>query len=206
VTYPISVVIPHLVSRREFFSTQCLPSVLENNPAEIIIIPNRGRPTVCPGHWRNIGVEKASQPYVMFVDDDSVIRPGAFKLLLDALKGQPEEVGFSYPNVRMVVVDGVQSKYKDGAIMKGRPWDQDALFKGNYITNMSLIRTAARPRYDPKLKRLNDWDLWLDLAERGFRGVHVDSILVELHQIDRSVSECISDDEAVRTVLRKRGL
>jgi hypothetical protein len=46
-----------------------------------------------------------------------------------------------------------------------------------YIHTSSLIRRADFPGFDETLKKFQDWDLWLSIAESGGKGVWIDKML-----------------------------
>lgn len=50
-------------------------------------------------------------------------------------------------------------------------FEPNVLIKGNYISAMTLIRTADFPMFDENIGRLQDWDLWLTMLERGKIGI-----------------------------------
>lgn len=52
------------------------------------------------------------------------------------------------------------------------PFDREELKKHNYISTMSLIRAEDFSGFDEKIKRLQDWDLWLTMIEQGKTGVY----------------------------------
>lgn len=52
-------------------------------------------------------------------------------------------------------------------------YDQKRLKRKNYIDTCLLIRRDLFCGFDPQIKRLQDWDLWLTLMEHGVKGLHV---------------------------------
>jgi hypothetical protein len=60
-------------------------------------------------------------------------------------------------------------------------FDAERLKKMNYIHTSSLMRRAAFPGFDESLKRLQDWDLWLTMGERGQSGVWINKPLFRVH-------------------------
>lgn len=199
---PISVIVPHVYSREKFFLGRCLPSILRNKPKEIIVVGNDGS-TGTPAEARNQGIRAATQPYLMLVDDDTILYPYALGTLLDTLKNSRPDVGFAYPDYKVKVAPGVVSNLRDDWVVKGIEWDFQAFMQSNYVTNMSLIRMAASPVCDKNLKRLIDWDMFIAMAMQGWMGIHCPSVLFEAHQIDKSVSMAVTDDVALAAVRKK---
>jgi hypothetical protein len=56
-------------------------------------------------------------------------------------------------------------------------FDGEALKKMNYITSTTLIRRAHFPGWDEKLKKFQDWDLWLTMSKQGHAGVWIPELL-----------------------------
>ncbi len=201
---PISVIVPHIYSREKFFTEQCLPSILKNRPREIIVLPNDGS-LGSPAAARNDGINSASQQYVMLVDDDTILYPNALETLLVALENQSAGVGFAYCDFKVRVHPGVVSNFRDGWTVKARDWDFPSFMKANYVSNMSLIKKEAEPLCDESLKRLIDWDMFIAMASAGWKGAHCPEVLFEAHQIDKSVSMAVTDDEAIKALRAKWG-
>ncbi len=197
---PISVVIPHQKTRGEWFRRNCLPSVEQNNPAEIIIEDWEGG--AC--QKRNIGALKASQPFLLFVDDDSILYDGALADMLWILEADPEAV-FAYSDVLHRMYPNVPYPNGDG-IRKAMPWNVAALRDGNYIETMSLLRREVFPGFDSGIKRFQDWDLWLTLSERGYRGAYIPKVLFELHHFDEGISASVPLEESLAAIRAKHGI
>jgi glycosyltransferase involved in cell wall biosynthesis len=118
---------------------------------------NRGAPAA-----RNEGVRHASGTFVLFLDADVSLVPGALSVYVDTLRLHPE-ADFVYPNF-----------WWGTRLFRGRVFDVAALREQNFIHTSALIRRSAFPGFDESLKKFQDWDLWLAMAEKGSRGVWID--------------------------------
>ena len=114
---------------------------------------------------RNTGLRAASGEWVAFADADAVYRPDWIAKLLAA--------GADDPNVG-VVYSGFTRQFDCGAAhpFASRDWSPAALWFENYIAMPSLVRRDALP--DGGLNEdsdvYDDWELWLNLALRGWSG------------------------------------
>lgn len=197
---PISVVIPHRKSRSDWFLRFCLPSVQANEPAEILIEDGEGG--AC--EKRNAGAARASEYYLMFVDDDSILFPGSLQEMMGALD-RDLGVSFAYSDTKMVLYPGVPYPNSEG-VRRAQPWNVPALKKGNYVETMSLMRRDIFPGFDPSIKRFQDWDLWLTLSAIGHRGVYIPKVLFELHHFDVGISASVPFDESLARIREKHRL
>lgn len=197
---PISVVIPHRLDRKDWFQKNCLPQVVQNDPAEIIIEDWEGG--AC--EKRNIGAAKSTQPYLMFVDDDSILYEAALSKMLAALEANPDAT-FAYSDAKHVMYPDVPYPNGDG-IRKALPWNRETLKNGNYVETMSLMRREAFTGFDSRIKRFQDWDLWLTLAAKGCRGVYIPKTLFELHHFDKGISASVPFEEALAAIRSKHGI
>ena len=116
---------------------------------------------------RNHGWGLARAPFLLFCDDDIRWKPGALRHMLQTLKDRPE----AYVYGAYCLGD----KY----IQCNRNWDEKYLFRENYISTMSIIRSECFPGFDPELKRLQDWDLWLTMLQQGHTGVYCDMLVFD---------------------------
>jgi len=197
---PISVVIPHRKDRESWFLQNCLPQVIDNNPLEIIIEDWDGG--AC--EKRNVGATKATQPYLMFVDDDSYLYEFALIEMLRALEANPDST-FAYSDARHVMYQGIPYPNGNG-IRKAMPWNIESLKRGNYVETMSLMRREAFVGFDSTIKRFQDWDLWLTLASMGHRGVYIPKTLFELHHFDIGISASVPFEESLEAIRLKHGI
>jgi glycosyltransferase involved in cell wall biosynthesis len=125
---------------------------------------NHGAP-----YARNLGAEKTTAEFLLFLDADAELVPDAIETFVRALEGRPE-VSFVYSNFLW-----------GSKRFRGRSFDVEALKKRNFIHTSSLLRRAVFPGFDQSLKKFQDWDLWLTIIERGGKGFWIDR---ELYRIE----------------------
>jgi glycosyltransferase involved in cell wall biosynthesis len=117
---------------------------------------------------RNTALEAASTPYVFPLDADDLAIPFALAKMADKLDAEPDAA----------VCFGDYLEFGDHEIVRAVPERLDP-FRLAYVNEYpvsSLLRREvvnaiggwrkAAPAYE-------DWDLWLTLAEHGYRGVHL---------------------------------
>lgn len=120
------------------------------------------------GAARNVGVRASTAELLFFCDADLAVEPDALANLARALDERPD-AGFAYGDYVLW----------NGRLMRGQEFSAAALRDHNYISTMTLVRRAIFPGFDESLRRFQDWDLWLTLAERGVRGVYVSGVLFQ---------------------------
>jgi len=121
---------------------------------------NKGAPAA-----RNKGFALSKGEYVIFWDADVMAQPEMLEKMYDALQ-KNKNVDFVYCNFKL-----------DSILMKGREWDVEELKKVNYIMPTTLMKRDAFTGFDESLKKFQDWDLFLTMAEQGKKGVWIDEIL-----------------------------
>ncbi|MHA1586443.1 MAG: glycosyltransferase family 2 protein [Candidatus Heimdallarchaeota archaeon] len=104
---------------------------------------------------RNRGFLKAKGEFVLFSDNDLEWDKNAIAILYKTLKENPK-ASYSY------------GSYTLGEELIGdKEFSKQELLKSNYISTMSLIRREDFIPFDEKIKKFQDWDLWLTMLEKG---------------------------------------
>lgn len=132
---------------------------------------NHGAP-----YSRNKGFRRSRGEYLLFCDADVVMREDMLQKMLETLKDNKNS---SY----------VYSSFKFG-FKKFRLWEFDAekLKKMPYIHTTSLIKREHFPGFDENIKKLQDWDLWLSMLEKGYIGTWINEMLFKIVQTDGTMS------------------
>jgi len=140
----------------------------EDVSVKIINQENQGAPAA-----RNHGFRESHGEYILFWDADTVAKPVMLTKMQSILADNPE---VSY------VYSGFKFGWKKFIC---QPFSAEKLKQVNYIDVGALIRRIDFPGFDEKLKRFQDWDLWLTMLEQGKQGVGISEILYQ-HLVDKN--------------------
>lgn len=122
-----------------------------------------------PAAASNAGLERARGKYVMFLDDDDLLRPDALELLTGALDAQPHAISAAAA-CRLFHDDGDSVRPYRPARAHTRVMWREFLFGWWSNSGQNLHRTALVRElggFDPAVDRVQDRKLWLQLARRG---------------------------------------
>lgn len=158
-----------------------MPSILANDPNEIIEIEGQGSAP----EKRNSGFELATQPFVFFCDDDIVLSKNCFSLMLTAIGDQFD---IAYGDYLGVCIPPVTHPKGMVFLQKGREFNEWVLRQRNYISTMSLTRRAKFLGFDDTLPRFQDWDAWLRLIKAGSKGIYIPKVLFHAYYLDVGVT------------------
>jgi len=128
---------------------------------------NQGAPTA-----RNNGAKLATGNFLLFCDADIVAKPNMLEEMISVLK--------IHQNVSYVYCGFLWDHKK----FLTQAFDANKLRKFNYIHTTSLIRKDDFPGFDPKIKRLQDWDLWLTMLENNKIGMEIEKILFSVTNVN----------------------
>lgn len=152
-------------------STDGLNSTLKRHQGEIKAVLRQERQG--PAVARNYGFKEAIGQYLLFCDSDIVMKPKMLELMVKVLDNNPD-IAFVY------------SSFKYGfKKFKLNDFDFEKLKKINYIHTTTMLRRECFFAFDESLKRFQDWDLWLTLAERGFKGKRIPKVLFKVKRSGR---------------------
>jgi glycosyltransferase involved in cell wall biosynthesis len=116
---------------------------------------------------RMTGVRSTTAPYVLPLDADDALEPGAIAALADALDADP---GAALAWGDVTIFGDID--YRLAPLRALDPW---------WITYANGVPVSSLVRRDALLEAggwsmgsgYEDWDLWMSFAERGLRGVYV---------------------------------
>lgn len=117
----------------------------------------------------NVLLDAAQGDFAIFLDDDDWYAPDHVARLVNALRARPDAVA-SFSGVEFGELDGEQWRPEHRF---DAPYDSGRLLFENYLPinavlfRLALARGAGGCRFDGALRIFEDWDFWLQLAERG---------------------------------------
>jgi glycosyltransferase involved in cell wall biosynthesis len=138
---------------------------------EVLRLPNRG-----VARARNAGLAAATTPYVLTLDADDRLAPGALSTLRRALEQHPD-AGFAYGD--QLFFGSWSGEMRFPAYDPLRLLDRH-LIGPTALMRIELIRDTGG--YDGAFALYEDWELWLAALEHGWQGVHVDAFTHEYRQ------------------------
>ena len=137
---------------------------LKKKSVRILHQRNRG-----PSAARMVGVYETTAPYIFFLDADDVLAPGALPTLAGVLDAEHGAVA--------VWGDGVTFGEMAVRFRKNESLDPWLLSYVNVLPSAAAFRRTKLLEVGGFAEKVvpghEDWDLWMALAERGYRGIHV---------------------------------
>jgi glycosyltransferase involved in cell wall biosynthesis len=159
-------------------------------PVEVVRQANAGLAAA-----RNAGFARSSTPFVLFLDADDRLAPGALAAMREGLERHPE-ASFAY---------GYQRFFGDwNAVLRFPPYDPLRLLDRHLIGPTTLARREVfedTGGFDPEFGTLEDWEMWLHALAHGHRGVRVDAVTHEYRRHGQTMV-----DDARRSYRRSRRL
>lgn len=163
----LTVVIPHRMTENADVTINSLAKGTFQD-YKIVVVPDQGK----GAQWaRNEGFKQVDTELVLFSDNDIQWQTEALQTLVGVLERTPK-ASYSYGRY-----------YLGKDLWSHEAWNPHLLKQHNYISTMSVIRTAdlrllGDKPWDEKIHRLQDWDLFLNLLiNHNKRGVYVEDLI-----------------------------
>ncbi len=147
----------------------------------------------------NRGVDLAKGEYFVILSADDRLHPSFVEKTISVIQSN-EDIAFVYTHTRLFGL-------REG-LMRSREYNIENLKLSNYITGTALTKKSAflqTDGFDTKLECLEDWDLWLSFAEKGFYGKLLPEPLLYYRQqtLSRNSTSPKKIRNAVRIILKK---
>ena len=191
----MAVIVPCFNSGRLVLET--IASLQEPEPLELIVVDDRsddpetqqafteleargvrvirGKENRGAAAARTTGLNETTAPFVFPLDADDLAIPGRISRAADLLEADPDAAA----------VIGDYEEFGNAAIVRAVPETLDPYriaFTNEYAITSLFRRTAVEQAGGwrdplPEHRGYEDWNLWMDLAERGARVVHLHDVL-----------------------------
>lgn len=126
---------------------------------------------VGPGRARTAGLARCTAPYVFALDGDDLAEPWTIAEMADRLDADPGAaacVGDVLEFGEHTMVRAVPARLDPYRVAFTNEYPSSALFRRTTLEAVQGWERASTP-----LTGYEDWNLWMDLAERGERIVHL---------------------------------
>jgi glycosyltransferase involved in cell wall biosynthesis len=167
---------------------------VERDGVQVVRRPNGGLSAA-----RMTGVEATSAPYVMPLDADDALAPGALASLADALDADADAV-MAWGDIE------VWGEF-EARLAAGRRLDPWQIAYLNTLPVASMVRRSALLEVGGWQLRhgYEDWDVWMAFAERGWSGAYVPTTVLRYRRRGgRMLEGCIPRHAELYAELRSR--
>lgn len=171
----VTVVIPHIPTRRSKLGNALTSVIAQTHPCDIIVATDARREGSAV--TRNRALSRVTTRWVAFLDDDDELLPHHLMTLVQHAHETVSDV--VYPGCHVInPVLGGRISLRDEWGRFGKPFNPELLRKKSYIPVTSLVRTelARRALFGPPAGTTTDYDDWgfyVRLMDLGARFSHV---------------------------------
>jgi glycosyltransferase involved in cell wall biosynthesis len=183
---------PHVVVVDDGSTDPATHAALDALPDAVEVVRQENAGVVAA---RNAGLARARTPYVLFLDADDRLAPGALAVMRQALEGDPG-AAFAYGHHRFF---GAWN-----TVVRFPPYDPLRLLDRHLIGLTALARRELLDDtggFDPAFEAFEDWELWVSALAHGHRGVRVDAVTLEYRR--HGESKVGGDRRAYRRMRRR---
>ena len=154
-------------------TSEVLEALMAHEPRLTVVrVPHGG-----PGAGRNHGLREARADRVVFLDADDLLAPETLEQMLYASQRAGAQAIIA-PGWEYLDQQGQPLHVRRFPSFAGEPFD--LLLRGNRLLSVALIpkHLLGHEPFDATLPAVEDWDLWLRLADEGARFVALPRVLV----------------------------
>lgn len=123
-------------------------------------------------HARNTAMERAQGEFIMPLDADDLLCPQALARFVTALRSDPKS-GYAFSNLENInILPGDMRVWLQGPFMRGRITIENTAASAS-MWRRDLFEQGVRYRQ----LIFEDWDLWLQIVAKGYRGCYIPEVL-----------------------------
>lgn len=163
-----------------------LESIKDNKHITIITQENSG-----PSSARNKGVTVSKGDFILPLDSDDTIHPDYIQSCVNILKNNKDISPVYCDTLHTGEIQGVENRPE---------WSMERLIQGPFIVNCSMFHKSAFLEcggYDVTLKGWEDYDLWIRMGKKGYKGKRISKPLFNYfhHEKDGTISTLANQNQ-----------
>ena len=154
---------------------------------------------------RNAGIAESSCEFIAFLDDDDLRLPGSLDKQLQLIEAD-DRIAFCYGQA---LIGDAHRQLPTGEIYPLRCpqgdifWD---LLENNFVPMPAVLARKSSlisaGKFDPNLKLIEDWDMWLRLSERFLVAALEEPVAIYRKAVAESGQMCSNASEICKQALR----
>ncbi len=198
---PISVIVTLQSHRLNFFKNWVYPTIRINNPLEILIDDSD---TTHVSTKRNEMAKKAKGEFIFICEDDIQLPACYLEILYNKIKDTNHSI--AYTGYQAIVWHPDFNPIGHNYGIESQEFNPETLKENNYISTISLYRKKDWVDFDDTLDKLEDWDVFLTMADQGKTGIHVPETYFMAHFIDKGRSTTPNEKKIKKMIQKKHGI
>jgi GT2 family glycosyltransferase len=149
---------------------------------------------------RNKGALKAKGKYIFFCDNDVNLSPDCLEVLWKTIKKEKVQVVCA-----RVEIDGNPTPKKSNLIPQVK---KSVAYAQHFygVSTMALIDAKVKPKFDPKMLRYDDWDLWMTLDKQGHKFHFLEKVILSTKNRPTGISSQDNNQEWKEKLYTKHGI
>lgn len=180
------------------FDIQTLQILNRLRDLEFVSVFNKGQGG--PASARNLGVVYARGEFLLFLDSDNRIQTDFLNSAVQVIHKNCQ-LGVVYAKPVFFGFEG----YQESNRFYVRDYSFDALLSGNYVDMCSLVRKKAFLEvggFDESQELFfgEDWDLWIRIAQAGWKFYFLDKVLFDYRIRKGSLMDQVDAEKRDRTL------
>lgn len=210
VSYPVSVITPIRPNRLSFYWEYVRPAIEVQGVSQIVAYVDHRR--LGAASARNFAASLANQPWILFVDDDTVLSSKCVATMCGSVASYHSKIVVS--DYAAFCSPGVEhprgpSWVHSVGLEPGDRWGR-AVRKGPICDVTSMMTRDLFEKaggFDEELDRFIDWDLFIRIAELEPKLSYIPRVCFHKYYLaGGSITEDVDYHEARRKVEEKHGL
>lgn len=146
-------------------------------PIHLYFLEKNGGPSVA----RNRGMDEAKGDYIAFLDSDDSWHSNKLSIQIDIMLKNPEYLLSTHNNE---IFSGEETAIIYETIKFNEIYLKQMLVSNRISTRTVMMHKNIKARFNEQMRYAEDFRLWMEIIESGYRVVHIDEVLAYSYKED----------------------